>query len=335
MFRAVVAILALAVATACTDDEAYTPPNDASSHVAAYFLRELDPHRLDLLLVIDDTTAMAPHQERLARLPRETEAGLMSIYGGLPDLRIAVTTTGGALRTSPEVAEPFLAIELHPDGPRTANFTGSLADALAPLVDVGATRSAANQLLDAAGSALANGQFLRADARLMIVTVSAGDDASLASPVDYASAVKAMKTDPSHILVHGIYPAGLPRLDAFHAAFPGHSSVLSMTSTDWTGAFAVPASFPEFTWWGPTSVESGCFPRPLDVDPVTPGEQLECSMSYWSRDVELEPLPMCGTEEPCWELVDEPACSDVAPMTLELRRSEFGHPEVRGQCLVR
>lgn len=330
MFRAVAAILALAVATACTDD----PATRADSHVAEYRLRSLDPHRLDLLFVIDDTPAMAPYQAHLAQLARQTEALLPTISGGPPDLRIGVATTGGVLRTSPDLAEPYVAIELHPDAPPTANFTGSLADALAPLVDVGAARSGQNQPLDAAARVLANEQFLRADSRLVIVTISAGDDMSVGSAEDYASALEAMMPDPSHILVSGVYSPGSRRLDAFHAAFAGRRSVSSIESADWALTFT-PATLPEYTWWGPTSIASGCFPRPLDVDPVTPGEQYDCSMALWSGDVELAPLPRCGAEEPCWELVDEPTCRGPAPVILKLHRAEFGHPEVRGQCLVK
>lgn len=331
MSRTEVAALALSLA-ACTDDFDRRPP-DVQSHVARYFVPEMPAHQLDLLFVIDDTTAMAPYQDRLAELPRVTEAILSTLPGGLPDLRIGVTTNGGELRTLPEIAEPYLAIELHPDGAPTTNFTGSLADALAPLLDVDATSSGPNQLLDAAGRALASG-FVREDSRLEIITISATDDGSLASPADYASALEAMKTDRLDVLVSGIYPPGSPRLDAFHAAFPGRSSVTSIDRADWPSLW-LPPSLPDFKF------ARFCFPGPLDIDPVAPGDQYDCSMSYWDHEVELAPLPMCGTEEPCWELVEDPQCDDVdnvyypTLLRLKIRRSEVAHPEVRGQCLVK
>ena len=60
--RRCVAVGTVASAAASTHD-----------HVATYWLPRLRPPKLDLLFVIDDTTAMASHQQPLAALPAQIE----------------------------------------------------------------------------------------------------------------------------------------------------------------------------------------------------------------------------------------------------------------------
>ena len=156
-----VLVAALAVTlVGCTQDFEHRPP-DVDSHVATYFLPQYRRPKLDLLFVIDDTTAMGPWQDRLAEVPALAEAALAALPGGLPDLRIAVTTNGGALRTSNLVADPYIVDAQHFDGSHTVNYSSTLHDALASLVSVGATGSGPTRVLSATRRVLERGVSAR------------------------------------------------------------------------------------------------------------------------------------------------------------------------------
>src|SRR5690606_30766624 len=97
------------------------------------------PPKFDLLFVVDDTTAMAAHQEALV----EIAAALETTLEEEPDVNIAVTTASvaaaGELRAPPGTTEPYLSRTLAPDFTVASNFQGTLASALAALLDVGAS----------------------------------------------------------------------------------------------------------------------------------------------------------------------------------------------------
>ena len=151
------------------------------SHVAYYDFPASIPQVLDILFVIDHTTAMAPYQTEIDGLPAGVEAALLDPTGAQADLRIAVTTVdaAGAFRQPSATTDGFLALGYDGHLARAANYTGSLADALAPLIDVGASAAITSQPLAAAKAALdAHPTFLRSTAALGIVTITASDDAS-------------------------------------------------------------------------------------------------------------------------------------------------------------
>lgn len=331
MFRAPVAILALSLA-ACTDDFERRPP-DVHSHIASYWSPEVQAPKLDLLFVIDDTTAMAPYQARVAELGEVVDATLDASEGIIPDLRIGVTTNGGALHRSPSVFGPYLYDTRKPDGTHETNFGGTLHEALTSLMDVGAANTGPSRLLDATERALAT-ELVRHDAYLAIVTLSATDDASERPVEDHVRIIKEAKRDPANVLVSGIYPASAPRLAAFHASFPNRSTVISIDEADWSRALELVRQL--FRW----IPEVPCVPAPLDLDPEAPGAQIDCAMAYWIDGVEQGPLQHCRTGElPCWELVDATqwGCT-YEPDTFNMRVYGFGdpyHPEVRGQCVVK
>lgn len=331
MIRAVLPVLALSV-TACTDDFERRPP-DAHSHVASYWLPEVRPPKLDLLFVIDDTTAMAPYQARLAELAGAVDSAFDASDGGIPDLRIGVTTNGGALRRSPEVVGSYLYDMRKPDGTHETNFGGTLHAALASLLDVGAAGTGPSRLFDATERAIAT-ELVRDDAYLGIVTLSATDDASERPSADYASAIKDAKTDPTDVLVSGIYPAGATRLDTFHTAFPSRSKVTALDEADWSRVLEQARQL----FKGGLGLP--CMPAPLDLDPEVPGDQIDCAMAYWIDGVEQGPLQHCGSGDlPCWELVEatQVGCT-YEPETFQMKVHGFGdpyHPEVRGQCVVK
>lgn len=313
---------------ACTDDFERRPP-DLDSHVESYYLPELAPPRIDLLFVIDDTTAMAPWQARLRGFPAVVDATLGTIYSGQPSVRIAVTTDG-TLRRSSAVDGAFILDEHDFGGAQAKNYTGALHEALLSLMDVGAASQGPNRPLAAAQGALAT-DFARQDAYLAVVTIAATDDASPASAGDYAASLKSTRGDPLSTIVSGIYTPALPRLDEFHALFPNRSEVTSIGSTDWSEAFDLLAQLDKRT------LGIACVRKPLDLDPDTDGDQFDCAMEY-SRDGLVDALPYCGHALPCWELVDEPvACSD-AEAHYAMRVHGFGdpyHPAISGQCVVK
>ena len=75
------------------------------------------------------------------------------------------------------------------------------------------------------------------------------------------------------MIVSGIYPAGSTRLDAFHAQFPNRSTVTSLDADDWSGAFDLIGQLYRGEF------ETGCVAKPLDLDPDTAGDQLDCTMT--------------------------------------------------------
>jgi hypothetical protein len=87
---------ALCLVAACTSEA-----NLGRTYNEVFAISPALPTPLDVLVVLDDTTAMASH---LPRVPNPANLGgvLVGIYNGSPDVQIAVTTsTTGTLRTSP------------------------------------------------------------------------------------------------------------------------------------------------------------------------------------------------------------------------------------------
>ena len=338
----------LAAVAACTDDGPAGLGIEGDSHVETYELPEQPAPKLDILFVIDDTTAMAAHQDALTGLPGELEAQLTTTILNVASYHLAVVTTdaagGGVLRRSDAVADAFI---VHDDGYAGPdhNYDGSLADAFASLVPASAASTAANQPLETMQLALgaaANAGFLREDAALGLVTITASDDASSATVAEYASALKAVEADPTNVVAIGIYPPGAPRLDAFHAQFPNRSETHSIDVASYADALGL------FAQLFKTTLDYACNPAPADLDPVAPGLQWDCSFVSVLDGVE-HLLPQCGDEVtgPCWELVtaDPQNCTlpgawlhlQTRGFTASSSAAAYGdwyHPEIRGQCVV-
>lgn len=338
--------LSWVVFVACSDDGPSGPGIEGDSRVETYELPALASPKLDVLFVVDDTAAMASHQAALAALPGQLEAILASEPTNLASYHLGVVTTdaagGGALRTSLAVNGAFIVHDNTFEAPKH-NYQGSLADAFASLLPTSAASTAANQPLETAKRALAgaaNPGFVRDDALLGLVTITASDDASPTAAEQYAAEVKAMKADPTNAVAIGIYPPGAPRLDAFHGQFPNRSEVRSIDDADYGDALAFFAQLYRMT------LGYSCVQGPADLDPATPGPQYDCAFVAIVAGVEQR-LPQCSGEirEPCWEFVeaDPQICTDAgARMHLQTRgftpsTSPYGdpfHPEVRGQCIV-
>jgi hypothetical protein len=214
------------------------------------------------------------------------------------------------------------------------NFTGSFAEALSCLGDLGTAGCApaqpltvAREILEAssvAGSGWTG--FLRPDAYLLLVFVAGQDDASgaaddLTDVAAFASYLRGLKADPlSQILVAATRPAAAcangsvssaPRLAAFVSAF-GANGTLSCVADlgNDLGAWLFGGVQPDL---GP----SLCVARVRDTDPVTLGLQADCVVDeritstdgFWSESL----LPSCDVSPPpCWTFTPSDSAGSCA-----------------------
>jgi hypothetical protein len=334
---------------ACTDDAPSGGGVTGTTHVATYWLPAITPPKLDLLFVIDDTTAMASHQAPLAALPAQIEAMINSAYGIPANYHFGVVTTdaatNGVMHTSSQVLGAYVVHDNTFSGPAN-NYQGSLASALSSLWPSAAASTASNQPLATTRAALdgnlANAGFLRDDAYLGFIMITASDDSSLGAIDDYAAFVKASKSQPTNAIVSGVIPASASRLGAFHAQFPNRNEIESIDATDYANAFSI------FTQIYKTTLGYACNAEPVDLDPDLAGPQYDCSFSWIEAGNGIEHLlPQCKGDvvAPCWEIVaaDPKICVDanerahVQTRGFTTSPSAYGdpfHPEVRGQCIV-
>jgi hypothetical protein len=332
--RHIVAPSLLCVAAACAEDP--PPPGPyIESHVDYWEFPTAPPSELDILIVVDDTPAMAAHRSKVLGLATALEATLFGETGVFFDTRIAVTTAGatGVLRTHPDVVEPFLVSRLDAHYDLTANFAGSLDDALAPLLDVGAAGSDAVAPL-AAGPAALDGEpaFLREHSLLSIITIASTDDASPGAPLDHAGSLKERRDDPANIFVSAAYPIPSTRLDTFHEAFPNRNAAVDIASSDWTSMVM------QLAWLRRSILGAACVRIPGDLAPAVPGLQQDCVVEARYHDGTSEILPWCIEGDParCFEIVEDPVtCTFEADGRLRVRGYPGGYsPTIRGQCVV-
>lgn len=321
------------LATGCAADPARGPGID--SHVEYYDVGATVPPALDILIVLDNTTAMAPYQTGLAALPAGIEAALRQEQTSQPDTRIAVVTADGtgAFRQPAASSDAFIALGYDVHLERTTNFTGSFADALAQLIGVGAAASSTLQPLESAKQGLdAHPEFLRNGTRLGIVTIAASDDASPGAVLDYATSLKARTPDPVRVGVSGIYAAPATRLDAFHMAFPGRASVVDIATADFANALGDLLDY--------ISVPIGdlvCFREPADVDAATDGPQYDCDLNGYYDDDSTVAVRQCqpGSTGPCFTFTIDPLCPDAGLRRFIVRGFPTAYtPTIHGQCVV-
>ncbi len=311
-----------------------------SSRVGVFEFPTSGRSKLDLLFVIDSSTAMAPYREHLVmQFPRFADA-LTLVGGGMPDVNIAFASAdfaaGGELRTSPRVDGAYIIDGLR-DGVRVQNYTGDLGSLLAELADVGATQSAPPRPLDVVPLALAQADFVREHAYLAVVVVAATDDASTAAVQDVVAALKSMKSDPASVLAFGVYAAPAPRLDAFLAGFPNRATFTPIDAEDPSEGFADIVTIHRTTG-GVPCIEW----RPADVDPDTTGEQYDCVIDQRDYATGMSTiLPRCGatSDLPCWDIeTDTQSCFLDDHLRFVLDRGMQGIPYegalIHGECVI-
>jgi len=278
------------------------------------------PTPLDVLVVLDDTPAMAsrlppPGVDQLSILPL--------IYNGAPELRIAVTTgTSGELRTTAALPTGILeqAIDLT-DGSLQTSYTGSLQTATDSLTNVGAASTGPNALLAAAQRALATPGFVRDGDAVGIFIVTAGDDASLGSPLDYAAAIQ-MPGNPTMVSVVDAVPT--QRLGAFADALP-HRSEMAMSAYDMEALTVFSSLFRDD--------ETGDICLPITA--AATNGQYDCDI-FGSYNHVVSPLPACMGDPwqasvTCWQISVEPSCGS-GQMLLLGGPFTRNRPHVIGRC---
>jgi hypothetical protein len=284
--------------------------------------------KLDVLFVIDDTPAMAPHADALATGLADTAQRLLDAR---PKLSLHIgfvragtcdqTTRGGACNVA--TPEEFLRSEWC--GTIT-NATG-LADAFTCLGDLGASDCGPAQPLAAAAEALGPPVgpgwegFLRQDASLMIVVVAATDDASGPSgspaPVSsFVDSIKALKPDPSEILVSVVGPGDCapsdvpsPRLAELANWFGANGLYIGLCNGQ------LPAAFDRVLDFMGDGLEPVCFRSVRDTDLARSGLQASCTLEdHVARDGTWTSASLPGCDAagpPCWRLIrsDGPGCA--------------------------
>lgn len=298
----------LLLAAACTE-----PPSRTGEQVTSFVERREVPlgmnANLDVLFVIDNSPAMAAAQQKLAGDLRAMATNIAFPTPDLaPNVHLGVITTDasdlGRLHDG-----AFLAHEMRFAWQAESNFDGPIADAFAPLASVGATGSASPHPLDVALAALrpgVNDGFLRDDAYLAIVVLTASDDAGTIAPADAARMLKSLKSDPAKIIVSGAFgtcaeggitASAAPRLDAFFDQFPNRSSKSTLCAPDLATITALFGQLYKSTL-GLACVEQIADPARIDarlVDPET-GEAMlyrACSSANDTRCYSVEAHPGC------------------------------------------
>lgn len=378
------------LAGACTDP---APPGGpfVSSRSERKQLAMPVPAMIDVLVVIDRSPAMAAHRDRVIAQVPQLAATLEAIPLAGISLQLGVVTSdlgaegvavpgctadgeGGRLRTVAGIDGAFLVDAAASDGSRVRNYEGSLADAFVRLADVGAQGCPYSRPLAAARRALgdepANAGFLRPDAYLAVIFITAQDDCSFAdaaflggststdtsrcttmasalpSIADDVQFLKSLKPDPTKVVVGGILsPATAapacttspaPRLRALLEMFPNRSSEASICGDDHAAALALIAELPRTTLGYP------CWEAPIaDLDPATPGTQFDCAAWYQlgAAGGEEHTLPVCGgtpMATPCWRLLeDDDFCPSAFALEIETGATAYADGGLATvECLV-
>jgi len=264
-------------------------------------------HDLDILFVVDDTSAIAGEETALAAAYPQIAQILQGLPGGLPSIHLGVVAAsvgsppscevaaGGPPRTRANVcavtgADPNQFLTTSSCG-YNPSFTGSFADALSCLGDLGTTGCAPAQPLTVAREILTASSipgsgwtgFLRPNAYLLLIFVAGEDDASgpsddLTDVTAFASYVRGLKGDPYQILVSAIAPSGscvggstttAPRLSAFVSAF-GFNGIEGCTAGD------LVSDLGSLLYNDGEMVPPRCQTGIRDTDPATPGLQADC-----------------------------------------------------------
>lgn len=308
---------------------------------------------LDLLFVIDDSPAMAPFQAGLATSFATFASMLENSPGGVPDLHAGVITAdpsdGGVARGAPQVTGGFLSTVPRLDGSREQNFSGTLRDALVTAAGVGTRGAEIMQPLAMIQRALdgnpANAGFLRDNAYLAVVVITAREDRSAGSVAAYASFLQRLKTDPARVIVSAAFNTepgsqactaeAAPRLAELLAQFPYRSSLASLCSTDLA---ALSSGLEEHTDQVPLGV--ACLTTALaDADTVHDGAQYQCAVELTSATQRIS-VRACGDElhAPCWRVERDPAsCPDAGHEKFVLVRPRLALPaptSLTGDCLA-
>ncbi|MDB4962075.1 MAG: hypothetical protein JWP01_2074 [Myxococcales bacterium] len=354
----------LLLLAACVEPAPPVEPQ-VTSHVARHELLLPTASKIDVLFVIDSSPAIAGHRAHLdEQLPALADALLDAPRA--PDLHLGVisadvgavgvsgctaTGDGGQMNQRGQpITGTFITDAPLSTGTRVRNYTGSIGEVFRGYANVGAQGCSVSRPFDAVRRALdpaTNPGFFRPDAYFAVVFVTATDDASEVDVASFAKELKSPFADPYRVIVSVIAgPAtgasscgatSAPRLHALAASFPNRSGVGSICEADLTPAIAI---IPQLY---KSVLAIQCWEEtPLDVDPSTPGDQLDCTAALYNATtgtgVILAPCGPAPTSL-CFRIEDEQAC-DFSPgsgLTTRLEPRAVSLPrETRGwvECVV-
>lgn len=342
-----------AIAVACVallgcDDRTTVDPTIVQHDVLDKVWPVPEVTRVDIVYVVDRSPALAPYREALARELGFAGAGFVT-QPGYNDLHIGVVTAdlgndrdaaaampgqcagwgdGGALQHSSLVDGSFITVRQTPAAVHT-NVRGSLAAALPALADLDAVGCDRTQPLEAMRIALDdnphNAGFLRSDAYLFVIIVSAQRDDSPRSLDAYAAFLHGLKSQLHEPFV--FEASDDPRLRAFSRLFPNHSETLSIANAQ---LYSLSDTWDWLHPFGPTPGGSPCFDRDLlDTDPAADGVQPDCVVTERTRSGEAL-LPACtdGAGVPCWRVWANPQdCGPSQPFEVSVERGDLEPPE--------
>lgn len=298
----------LLLLTACASEPDAPEGDPVTSYVDTRVIPIGMNAKVDVLFVIDNTSAMLPAKDKIARDLRDMVTTIVASREVSPDLHVGVITSdpsfGGQLRG------PFFADAMRFAWEPERNYQGDLSAEVAASATISGAASYSwplETILKAVGTTT-NDPFLRDDAYLAIVILTAGDDHSMLAPADAARMLKSVKSDPSQILVAGAFGAcseggitatAAPQLDAFLAEFPNRSTKTTLCAPDLTPLTALVGQLSKATL-GIACMEHVAEPRDCAarlVDPET-GDELPyraCDGAADTRCYHLEAHAGCPT----------------------------------------
>lgn len=341
-WRIVSGLTALVPLAACGDNVPVTPLDNVV--VTRVFHQDIPiaiNANVDLLFVIDSSPAMAPFETKLATNERELMQLLTPPFG--PDLHVGVVTAdpadAGKLRQTASVAGPFITTTLQFDTTRQTDVTGPIEDAFVALASVGSAGSATVQPLAMAQAALAPGAnpgFLRDDAALGIVVITASDDSSAGAVADYVTAFKQLKSDPANVVVSvasgpcstsTLSAPDAPRLTTFVGEFPNRGTKVAICDDNLDALVSIEAQLIRSAYGVP------CVDAPV-ASPPDCAIWLEHRKTSEQRVVEQCP----ASSIPCWSLVSDPVDCPVSPsLSFRWAPADFrttGEVHMEIECVV-
>lgn len=330
------AALSVVLLAGCLDPEILPP--GVSCEVQGWIRQSAPGRDVDLVIVVSDAPSMAPYRERLL--------ANLAAFGPTLDaagasLHIALVDAGGLTigeGCAPDTTVPFLSDVRQPwwacaDDDATCrlrNYEGELGEILACAAPAENIVSAPSLIQEVTNAITGDDTgFIRPDADLGIIVISAVDDASAQPVAVYLDRIRSSRTDPSRIWVGTINGPGATRLAALRAPF-AQSITYPIDDEDWTGVLA-PAFYK-------TTLAAACLEPGVvtDLDDEAPGIQPDC----YPIDHAGQPLPACRMATPdrpdpdvlpCfWVQVHDWGCSEA--IVERLRWDDDGEGTLRCAC---
>jgi hypothetical protein len=347
MSRAVIAgLAAVALAAGCSEPVPICGGHacENARSVKAAFQGSID-RQVDVLFVIDDTPAMAAYAGALS-------SGLAEIASGIEALVPTTSLHAGFVPASACGRSVHEFIRSDRCG-HDASFAGTLAAEFARLGAFGFEGCAPAQPFAALERALATPTsgwegFLRPDAYLAIIVISASDDAS--GPPGLPSAVSAtvefvrgLKPDPGgQIQLTAIGPADCsqnPTPDAL-----ARRLVQFVQSAGGNGLY-YPICDPHYgsalNNLRPLPIDVGplCVGGVRDTDPTLSGIQADCAVTQIAlkADASIETSLLSGCDvsgPPCWAFTDRTGLCGPGRAELEIRREDAYCPDRNTRIII-